>query len=486
MKLRDYQEEGKADLMEFLLKSRVQKGIFVAPVGTGKALITAVMAEMVNEPILVIQPTKELLLQNFDKAQKFGMEPTIYSAGLKSKEISDITYATPMSIVKNPEFFKKFNYVCIDESHLGLTNTVVGSRVIKKSKLAEFFEHIKPKKIIGLTATPIQLVSMGFAGSALKMMNRSARSFWNKAEIFHITQIPDVHKDYWSNITIRQLAPENNMLELNSSGSEFKEDSIIQQYDANDLMKVISEEYRSCLKKGRKSILTFVPSIKHANDLKEYLKDGSEVVSSLTPDSERDRIINDFKLGKIKHLINCMLLTAGFDHPSLDTIIMARETNSFVLYYQIFGRLVRPLMKDGKIIIQDDLFIDLTNNTNRFGDIRNITFEKHDYINGWGMFNGESLLTGYSVGNWEMPQRDYLIKKYEESKLEASRPKSMGYLKMRLPFGKYKGKTLEEVAKKDMRYLTWMYNDVDFSKPWTKELKNPIERILHEATIENK
>lgn len=486
MILRDYQERAKKDIEDFLFKSKSKRGLLVACVAAGKSLYPSLITQMVNEPVLVIQPNKELLVQNFEKARAFGIEPTIYSASLKSKEISDITYATPMSIVNNPEKFERFNYVIVDESHLAFTSTVSGGRVTSKSRLETFLEKIKPKKVIGLTATPIQLVSNGF-GSTLKMMNRSLRSFWNQAEIFHVTQICDIQSKYWSDVKIRMDYPRSNVLVLNSNGTEFKEESIIAQYEANNTTDRIIHHYKRALEEGRKSILTFVPYVKHAYELQRTLKDGSFVITGDTPAKERDTIINDFKNGKIRHVINVFVLSAGFDHPGLDTVIMARETNSFAVYYQIFGRLVRPLIKDGKVIRQKDLFIDLTGNTTRFGDIRDITFEKHDYINGWGMFNGDRLLTGFPTGSWDMPTRETLQKEYEDKINKKNLNKdTYGYRNVQIGFGKYKGKTLLEISKKDPGYLSWVFHNFDFSKKWTREYKRPIYKMLHEITIENK
>ena len=105
-KLREYQEKGKKDIEDFIFNSSHKKGIVVKPVGSGKALDTAIIAEMVNEDILVLQPNIELLEQNIEKARAFGLDPSIYSASANKKEVSNITYATPLSIISEPDLFK--------------------------------------------------------------------------------------------------------------------------------------------------------------------------------------------------------------------------------------------------------------------------------------------------------------------------------------------------------------------------------------------
>ena len=113
-KLRDYQEKSKKDTHDFIFKSNHKKGIIVKPVGTGKALDTAIISEMVDDDILVLQPNIELLEQNVEKAIAFGLDPSIYSASANKKEVSNMTYATPLSVVSNPSAFKNKKIIVID------------------------------------------------------------------------------------------------------------------------------------------------------------------------------------------------------------------------------------------------------------------------------------------------------------------------------------------------------------------------------------
>lgn len=153
MILRDYQEKAKQDIYNFLYKSKAKKGVLVSPVGTGKSIYPSLISKMVKCPVLVVQPTEELLRQNLEKAHYFGLKPSVYSASMGSKEVSKITYATPMSLIKHPELFKNFKVVVIDEAHLNMTNQVKNKRISKKGKFNSFLEKINPSKIIGLTAT---------------------------------------------------------------------------------------------------------------------------------------------------------------------------------------------------------------------------------------------------------------------------------------------------------------------------------------------
>ena len=142
-------------------------------------------------------------------------------------------------------------------------------------------------------------------------------------------------------------------------------------------------------------------------------------------------------------MINCMVFTAGFDHDSLKGLILARETMSLQLFYQIYGRLVRNIYKDGVLTKKEGLIVDLTGNTDRFGDISNMTFEKNDYTNGWSMWNDNKLLTGYPFGDWEMPTRDNLSKNFDSKGIISKNEKIED---ISLNLGKYKGKSLSMVS----------------------------------------
>ena len=481
MKLRDYQQQAQKDIREFIHNSEHIKGILVAPVASGKSILTSLIADETDKNCLIIQPNTELLHQNIEKARSFGLDPSIYSASAGIKEISKLTYATPMSIASKPQDFKDFDIVAIDEAHLSLSNKLYNGKVKDKSKVGEFLEIIKPKKIIGLTATPIQLVTTGFNGSELKMMNRSMRSFWYRSDIFHVTQIPDIRDKYWAKLDIRTYDDiSGEFLELNSSGSEFKEKSIIENYEKSGIENLVMEKYYEMMSNGTDSILTFVPSVEQAVTLSKKNKD-FEVIHANTPKNERQSIVEAFKRGDIPNLLNVQTATTGFDHPGLKGIIMARETNSFSLYYQMMGRICRPFIINGEVHEKIGIVEDLTGNTKRFGSIENITFEKNDYTNGWGMWNNDRLITGYPFGNWDMPKRSSLIKKYGKGIKEIST--NPDYII--LTFGKFKGKSLINSFKNNKNYFTWVLNNFSWGAHNIK-LKKAIEKLIDKEVMYGK
>ncbi|MBY0415815.1 MAG: hypothetical protein K2Q18_16710 [Bdellovibrionales bacterium] len=107
--------------------------------------------------------------------------------------------------------------------------------------------------------------------------------------------------------------------------------------------------------KERIGVMIFTSSVAHAREILGLLPMGSALVTGETSIDERDEIISDFKLRKIKFLVNVSVLTTGFDAPHVDVIAILRPTESVSLYQQIIGRGLR--LSPGKI---DCLVLDYT------------------------------------------------------------------------------------------------------------------------------
>jgi DNA repair protein RadD len=154
-KLRDYQED-MVRIGVHNLKNSDKPFILQAATGAGKSLVIAVICYALDEPVLVLQPSKELLEQNYAKLKSYGVEDVaIYSASVGQKEIAKYTYATIGSIRKKPEEFAHFKYVILDECHM--LNPKNGEGMLTK-----FLKDIGCTKVCGLTATPYRNVQKYF------------------------------------------------------------------------------------------------------------------------------------------------------------------------------------------------------------------------------------------------------------------------------------------------------------------------------------
>lgn len=475
-KLRKYQEEAIEDCME-VLNHKSKKSIAVLPTGAGKSLIIAECVKRLNKPVLILQPSKELLKQNYGKFMAVGGKASIYCASLKEKtikkqdytkingdykkckEVSKVTYATIGSIKKEIDTLKKLGvrHIIIDEVHL---QSKVGSQ------LRGFLKKLNIKTVLGLTATPIYLEG-GMNGSRLIMINRSYATIFR--DICHVTQIEELVKNkYWSPLKYKVITTDDSILQLNTAGSDYTEHSQKKYYEANNIKDQIVEEVKKLKKEGRKRILIFVPTIFEANELYGLIPNSAVVHSKLSQE-ERDFMVEEFTNGDIPVAINVNVLSVGYDNPEIDAIITARPTSSIALFYQQIGRGCRIHLDKENCIITD-----FSGNTKRFGRVEGLKFESIP-VYGWGLFNEDNqLLTDYPIATSIKPTKDSLSKPEPEYKIDPIElflnPKKE-VLEPVFYFGKYKDKKFWDIVNSNKKeevksYCIWIienYNKGEFT-----------------------
>lgn len=384
IQLRDYQKAASDKAVAFFNDSKAKyNAIMVLPTGAGKSICIADIANRLDGNILIFCPSREILSQNFDKMcaiNPFGC--TIFSASFNSKEVGKITFATIGSAKSHPELFQRFKYIIVDECHQVSP---------KQGMYKEFFEALGDTKILGLTATPYRLSSY-MGGSMLKFLTRTRPHIFSKV-IYQVQISTLLDMGFLANIEYYQLSPtgwnEEN-LKVNTTGADYTDKSVIREYQRIDFYSYLVSIVRRLLKPkrggARKGILVFTRFLKEAERLTQSIE-CCEMVSGTTPKVERERILNDFKNGKIKVVVNVGVLTTGFDYPELDTVVMARPTMSLAMYYQIVGREIRPY-KD-----KQAWFVDLAGNINRFGKVEDLKLIDTNGKGKWAVFSNGKQLT---------------------------------------------------------------------------------------------
>lgn len=360
-KLRDYQQQASDRAVEFFQSDTKMNAIEVLPTGSGKSLVIADIANRLEGNTLVFQPSKEILEQNFAKLCSYGViDCSIYSASFNSKKINRITFATIGSVIRHTEQFHHFNNVIIDECHL----------VNAKGGMYEEFIRLTNCKVLGLTATPYRLSSSSW-GAMLKFITRTRPRIFSKV-IYQVQIQTLLNMGYLADLdyyyTPAPMYDERNLMD-NSTGADYTDKSVQEEYQRIDFYSWLVQIVRRVMspKSGRKrnGILVFTRFLKEAQRLANEIE-CCEMVSGDTPKSERERILEGFKAGNIKVVVNVGVLTTGFDYPELDTIVMARPTKSLSLWYQIVGRAIRP--HPGK----KGWIVDLCGNLNRFGRVQDL------------------------------------------------------------------------------------------------------------------
>jgi len=375
--LRDYQKQAVDVAVNFFQTGNKKNGIIVLPTGAGKSLVIANIAYRLDAPVLIFQPSKEILEQNYEKLCSYGvMDVGIFSASFGRKEVRKITFATIGSVKSHKDYFRLFRYVIIDECH-GV-NAEAGM-------YKDFIETIQCK-VLGLTATPYRLYSSRFYGSMLRFITRTNPRIFN--EMLYAVQVRTLlNRGYLAPMNYYQLnIVDTSRLKVNSTGADFTDASVRRYYREIKFNDSLENIIRRLLVAGRSSILVFTRFIDEANHIARTFSDCAAVVSSDTSKTDRENILRLFKNKQIKVVANVGVLTTGFDFPELATVVLARPTMSLALYYQMCGRAIRPF--PGKV----SWVVDLCGNYKRFGRVDDLEL-RQTKPGIWAVFTGAKQLT---------------------------------------------------------------------------------------------
>src|SRR5690349_16624246 len=107
---------------------------------------------------------------------------------------------------------------------------------------------------------------------------------------------------------------------------------------------------------GSRQGIVFTPTVETAHAAWEALSEGgipSAVVDGTTPREDRQAIYDAYRTGKLQVLVNCMVLTEGFDMPQAEVAVIARPTQSAPLYTQMVGRVLRPYPGKTEALVPD-------------------------------------------------------------------------------------------------------------------------------------
>jgi DNA repair protein RadD len=309
----------------------------VLPTGSGKSHIIAALCKDALQSwpetrILMLTHVKELIAQNAEKMRQHwpNCPLGIYSAGLKRKDLGEpITFAGIQSVRTKAKEIGHCDLIICDESHLIGHKDEGGYRT-----LINDLKAINPNlRVIGLSATPYRL-GHGYITDEPAIFS----------QLITPTSIEElIFKGYLSTLRSKLTATKLEVDGVHKRGGEYIESELQAKVDTTDKnRRVVAEIVR--LAGERRSWLVFCAGVAHAQHIATALQAqgiNTECVTGETPSNERDRILTDFKAGRIRALTNANVLTTGFDAPGIDLVAMLRPTMSPGLYVQMAGRGLR-------------------------------------------------------------------------------------------------------------------------------------------------
>lgn len=337
MELRPYQQEAKDAIFE-QWDNGVKKTLLVLPTGCGKTVVFAKVTEdcvRQGNRVLILAHRGELLDQAADKLMKTtGLgcalekaENTCLGSWFRVVVGSVQTLMRQKRLDQFPEDF--FNTIIIDEAHHCISDSY-----------QKVLQHFPDAQILGVTATPDR-------GD----MQNLGQFFESLA--YEYTLPKAIKEGYLTPIKALTIPLKIDMSSVSVQAGDFKVGDIGTALDP--YLEGIAEEMKKYC--SDKKTVVFLPLVKTSQKFRDLLNEhGFQAAEVNGTSQDRAEILADFEEGKYNVLCNSMLLTEGWDCPSVDCIVVLRPTKVRSLYCQMVGRGTRLFPGKDHLLLLDFLW----------------------------------------------------------------------------------------------------------------------------------
>ena len=337
MELRPYQQEAREAIFE-QWDGGVLKTLLVLPTGCGKTIVFAkVTADCVRrgDRVLILAHRGELLEQAADKIrQSTGLgcavekaEETCMGSWFRVVVGSVQTMMREKRLGQFPEDY--FQTIIIDEAHHCISDSY-----------QKVLNHFSSAKILGVTATPDR-GDMRNLGSYFESLS------------YEYTLPKAIKEGYLSPIKALTIPLKIDMTGVGVQAGDFKASDISTALDPY-LQGIAQEMEKYC--KDKKTVV-FLPLVKTSQKFRDLLNAHGFRAAEVNGDSQdRSEVLEAFDRGEYNVLCNSMLLTEGWDCPSVDCVVVLRPTKVRSLYCQMVGRGTRLSPGKDHLLLLDFLW----------------------------------------------------------------------------------------------------------------------------------
>ena len=337
MELRPYQEEARQAIFG-QWDQGIHKTLLVLPTGCGKTIVFAKVADDCvrrGSRVLILAHRGELLSQAADKIRKAtGLgcavekaEETCRGSWFRVVVGSVQTLMQEKRLGQFPADY--FQTIIIDEAHHCISESY--QRILK---------HFPDAQVLGVTATPDR-------GD----MRNLGQYFESLA--YEYTLPKAIREGYLSPIKALTIPLKIDMSGVSVQAGDFKAGDIGTALDPY-LEGIAQEMEKYC--RDKKTVV-FLPLVKTSQKFRDLLNAHGFQAAEVNGDSaDREEVLEGFASGRYNVLCNSMLLTEGWDCPSVDCIVVLRPTKVRSLYCQMVGRGTRLCPGKDHLLLLDFLW----------------------------------------------------------------------------------------------------------------------------------
>ena len=336
--LRPYQQQAR-ERIHAEWENGHTRTLLVLPTGTGKTIVFAsVAADQVRagDRVLILAHRGELLEQAADKLQRStGLVSAVEKADATCLNTWFRVVVGSVQTLQRTARLERFSHdyfgtIIIDEAHHAITD---GYRRI--------LDYFGSAKVLGVTATPDR-------GD----MRNLGEVFDSLAFEYKLTDA--IKEGYLCRIMAQTIPLKLDISSVTMSGGDYAVGDLGTALDPY-LEQIAAEMAQRC--KGRKTVV-FLPLIKTSQKFRDLLNShGFRAAEVNGQSTDRKKVLADFDAGKYNVLCNSMLLTEGWDCPSVDCVVVLRPTKVRSLYSQMVGRGTRLSPGKSDLLLLDFLWM---------------------------------------------------------------------------------------------------------------------------------
>lgn len=340
--LRDYQHAAIASILDAWQAHR--STLLVAATGVGKSTIFAEVARMRRPagPVLVVAHREELITQAARRIEEqTGLRVAIEKAEQSAQMFGlygppDVVVASVQTLANARRLAKltvcPFGTIIIDEAHHAVARTY---RAI--------VDAFPDAKVLGVTATPDRSDRVGMHN----VFSAVAFEYGIRQAIADGWLCPILQK----RLTIESL----DLSHVRSRAGDLAPGDLELAMTHDRVLHEIAGPLVEL--SGRRPTIVFTPGVNFAHALVEvlagYTQAGAAAIDGSTPAAERKAILDAYARGETQYIVNCQVLTEGFDAPHTACVAVARPTKSRALYAQMIGRGTRTAPGKSDLLVLD-------------------------------------------------------------------------------------------------------------------------------------
>jgi superfamily II DNA or RNA helicase len=319
--LRPYQVEALAAIEDAAQRGQ-RRQLIVLPTGTGKTVIFCELIRRRPGRVLVLVHRNELIDQTIEKLALIAPDLAVGVVKAERDEhTAPVVIASVQTVSREARLQRiaaDFDVIIVDEAHHATADSY--------GRVLAHLGEIDGPLVLGFTATPYR----GDGDSLLQVFPEI---------VYQRPLLEMIRAGYLSDLRALRVQLAVDFNDLHTRAGDFIDRECADLLRAGNAAELVAAAYREHAP-GRRG-LVFVPTVELAEDFAAASSAcgiSAETVNGETPLPVRRDLLRRFRAGDVQVIVNCAVLTEGYDEPSVDCIVVARPTKSKTLYVQMLGR----------------------------------------------------------------------------------------------------------------------------------------------------